>query len=78
MPEIYQYRLYLLCHAPCESYAGTRYGFQIDITINDDLYLGLKLVCTPDTKKGIVIERKFGQNPPGGIASENRESTKGR
>ena len=46
--------------APREYYAAARYDFQIDISINDDFYPGLELVCTPDTRQEIVIERKFG------------------
>ena len=64
--------------APRQYYAATRYDFLIDISIKDDFYPGLQLVCTPDTRQEIVIERNFGQNQTGGIASENRKSTKGR
>ena len=48
-----------------ESYATTRYHFQIDISINDDFYPGLELVCTPDSRQEIVIESKFGQTQTG-------------
>ena len=47
--------------APHASYAGTRYSFQIDLSINDDLYPGLELVCAPDTKQDMSSKKDLGK-----------------
>jgi len=47
--------------APREYYAATRYNFQIDISINDDFYPGLELVCTPDSSKRLSSRESLGK-----------------